>query len=132
MAGSDEGYHSLSTATHNDGRSVFSSDMSLRFPDPDHRLDGLSYESLHVSVEEHVADYSVQQQPKKNSLRCERERCNHESRTQSEYRYVSPDTQQGSVLTDVSGDMKLVTTKNTSVRCLAVHERRALQLFTIS
>jgi hypothetical protein len=90
MAGSDEGYHSLSTTTHNDGRSVFGSDMSQRFSDADHRLDGLSYEPLHFSVEEPIADYSIQPQPKKNSLLCEIEGCNHESRTQSEYRYVLP------------------------------------------
>ena len=87
-AGSDEGYHSLSTATHNGSRSVFGSDMSQRFLDPDHRLDGLSYEPFHMSVEEPVADYSIQPQLQKNSLQCEREGCNHESRTQSEYRYV--------------------------------------------
>ena len=89
-AGSDEGYHSLSTATHNGSRSVFGSDMSQRSSDPDHRLDGLSYEPFHISVEEPVADYSIQPQPPHNSLRCEREGCDHESRTQSEYRYVLP------------------------------------------
>jgi len=85
MAGSDEGYHSLSTATHNDGRSVFGSDMSQRLSDPNHRLDNLSY---HYSFEEPVADYSIQPQPKRNSLPCERKGCTHESGTQSEYRYV--------------------------------------------
>ena len=42
------------------------------------------------------------------------------------------DTMQGFILTDISGDTNLVTTRNTSVRCLTVHERKALQVFTIS
>ena len=87
-AGSDEGYHSLSTATHNDGRSVFGSDMSQRFSDPDHRLERLSDVPFHIGFEEPVADYSIQLQQKRNTLPCEREECDHESRTQSEHRYV--------------------------------------------
>jgi hypothetical protein len=88
MAGSDEGYHSLSTATHNYCRSVSGSDMSQRFSDPDHRLDRLSDMPFHFGFEEPVADYSIQPQQKRHSLSCEREECDHESRTQSEYRYV--------------------------------------------
>jgi hypothetical protein len=88
MASSDEGYHSLSTATHNDGRSVFGSDMSQRLSDPGHRLDKLSYEPFRDSFEEPVTDFSIQPQQKGNSLPCVREGCTHESRTQSEYRYV--------------------------------------------
>jgi hypothetical protein len=88
MANSDEGYHSLSTATQNDGRSVFGSDISQRLSDPDHRLDRLSYGPFHDSPEEPLTDYSIQPQQKRKSLLCEREGCTHESRTRSEYRYV--------------------------------------------